>query len=266
MRSQFSLFWNRRGSRFFTTAVILIAGTLGGCGSSDPPGPVDATPPAKQIPAGGGDEAIDPATEVEMIDEITPDPPATEPTGGMRLPENLDDAPAAAPAAEPMKLPEGFDAEASTHSAPTIQFADWSAIENQIGKPGRVTVVDFWSTSCGPCLREYPNLVQLKRRYGDQLRAIGVNLDFDGRRTRPPETYEPAVRDFTERQGATFVNFISRTPSDDILAQLDAPSMPVVLIYDDRGELISRFVDAGETLGFTYQSHVVPAVEELLGT
>ncbi len=255
--------------------MLVLAVSCIGCG-----GGTDPTPPAQTIPAGGGDAAIDPATDVEMIDRIAPDPsPRSESEGddlqgGIRLPADFNpdaaDQPAGAPpAAEPMKLPENFDAGADAGSGgagKTLQFADWQGIAERIAQPGRVTVVDFWSTACGPCLREYTNLVALQRRYGDRLRAIGVNLDFDGRRTRPPESYEPAIREFLDEQDGTILNLVSRTPSDEVLAKIDAPSMPVVMVYDDRGELVTRFVDAGDTLGFSYDSHVIPAVESLLGT
>ncbi len=42
---------------------------------------------------------------------------------------------------------------------------------------GRVTLVNYWATWCGPCRQEIPDLVQLQERYGDQLQVIGVSAD-----------------------------------------------------------------------------------------
>ena len=42
--------------------------------------------------------------------------------------------------------------------------------------PGRITVVDFWATWCGPCLRALPGLDQFARAHPD-VDVIAVNLD-----------------------------------------------------------------------------------------
>ena len=43
-------------------------------------------------------------------------------------------------------------------------------------KPGRVTIVDFWATWCGPCLRSMPHLDQIARQH-PEIDVLTVNLD-----------------------------------------------------------------------------------------
>lgn len=45
---------------------------------------------------------------------------------------------------------------------------------------GKVVLVDFWATWCGPCVAELPNVLQAYERYHDQgFEVLGISLDDD---------------------------------------------------------------------------------------
>jgi thiol-disulfide isomerase/thioredoxin len=52
---------------------------------------------------------------------------------------------------------------------------DWASYK------GKVVLVDFWATWCGPCVKEMPNLKRLYEGYkGKGFDIVGVSIDHDG--------------------------------------------------------------------------------------
>ena len=51
---------------------------------------------------------------------------------------------------------------------------------------GKVILIDFWATWCGPCKIEIPWFVELQNKYGkDGLQAIGISVDDTVEKLKP---------------------------------------------------------------------------------
>jgi len=134
------------------------------------------------------------------------------------------------------------------------------------GHRGRIVVLDCWSTSCPPCVREFPGLVALARHHPDIV-CLSLSLDYEG--IGAAEEALPRVREFLEGVGANAVgNMLGREESDVLSAKLGLTSVPAVFVWGPDGALARRFDDddAARRLGrpFTY-ADIQATVRELLG-
>lgn len=62
---------------------------------------------------------------------------------------------------------------------PAIDASDQAGKKVELAAlKGKVVLVDFWASWCGPCKQEMPVLETLHKKYGEQgLVVIGVNID-----------------------------------------------------------------------------------------
>jgi thiol-disulfide isomerase/thioredoxin len=50
---------------------------------------------------------------------------------------------------------------------------------------GKVILLNFWATWCGPCKAEIPSLVELQQQYGSNLVVLGLSVDDTVEKMRP---------------------------------------------------------------------------------
>ena len=89
------------------------------------------------------------------------------------------DAPARPPLSGWMKNFTPLDAPAP---APQVAFRDRDSKSLGLGDfRGKVVLVNFWATWCGPCIREMPTLAALQKKLGgDDFRVIALSEDRKG--------------------------------------------------------------------------------------
>ncbi len=100
-------------------------------------------------------------------------------------------------------------------------------------KQGKVTVVDFWSTACEPCVKMMPAIEALyQERKGQGLQVVGIAIDDN------PGKVEGRLK----KMGVTYPNMLD----DDASSKRGAyrvDELPQTFIFDKRGKL--RVVSVG---------------------
>lgn len=105
---------------------------------------------------------------------------------------------------------------------------------------GKVVLVDCWATWCAPCVKKFPRLVELHKKYADKgLAAVSVSMDKFG---DEDEYSKEKVVKFLREKGAAFPNFIVAEPKKDAEALEkvlgDFSAIPYMVMYDRAGKKV----------------------------
>jgi len=113
---------------------------------------------------------------------------------------------------------------------------------------GKVVVLDFWATWCGPCRIEIPGFIALQKQYRDLgLTVIGASVDEGG---------AAVVKKFADQLG---VNYPVGVADDSIQAAFGGiVGLPTTFIIDRQGRFVSKH------LGLTDQSEFDAELKPLL--
>lgn len=70
---------------------------------------------------------------------------------------------------------------ASAQEAPDFTLTDINGQEVSLSDfKGKIILVDFWATWCGPCKMEIPSFIKLQEDYKDDVVILGISLDQGG--------------------------------------------------------------------------------------
>lgn len=150
----------------------------------------------------------------------------------------------------------------------SVTLADYDAIMQHVSQQkGKIVVLDLWSTSCFPCMEEFPKLVALSKSHAETVACISVNLDYIGLKRQSAESYSAAVEEFLQSVSADITNFLASESDEKIRGKFEVYSIPAILVFDQSGQLAARLTDSttGED-GLSYEADVIPLVDKLLSS
>lgn len=114
----------------------------------------------------------------------------------------------------------------------TLKDVDGNVVTSSQFK-GKVVVLDFWATWCGPCKESFPKLQELYTKYqSNGLEIVGLSEDDENQ----------GIAEFGQAHGS--VKFpIGWDNGKSIAGQYKPPTMPTSFVVDKNG--IVRFAHVG---------------------
>jgi len=136
-----------------------------------------------------------------------------------------------------------FLAASHAHAVVRVVPADAPTVKRAIAaQKGRVVLVNFWATWCGPRVAEFPDIIRVSQRLKSQgLATIAVTADA-------AKDLHTKVLPFLVNSGAAFPVYEEKSADpEDFIAAFD-PSwqgdLPRTFIYDRRGRLVRTLAGA----------------------
>jgi peroxiredoxin len=122
---------------------------------------------------------------------------------------------------------------AAGDSLPKLKLHDLQGDKQNLNPyRGKLIVLNFWATWCGPCKEEMPMLVLEEEHYRDRgVVVIGVSLDKPGD--------EAKVRAFIDQYKVTFPVWVGGSV-DDLDRWQMGPAVPATAFIDPDGNIEGR--------------------------
>jgi thiol-disulfide isomerase/thioredoxin len=96
---------------------------------------------------------------------------------------------------------------------------------------GKVVLINFWATWCPPCREEIPALIELQKKYKDQLQIVGIAQDSGSAED---------VRRFMEANGMNYPTVLSTPEIEKLFPGVYA--LPTTFMLDHDGRLAQKHV------------------------
>jgi len=141
--------------------------------------------------------------------------------------------------------------ESNRKAAPafTLKDADGKTVSLEDYK-GKVVLLNFWATWCGPCKIEIPWFVDFEQKYKDKgFSVIGVSMDEDGWNV---------VKPFLAEEKVNYRILLGNDSVGTLYGGVD--SLPTTFVIDRDGRIAATHI--GLVSKSDYQDEIVPLLED----
>jgi thiol-disulfide isomerase/thioredoxin len=148
-----------------------------------------------------------------------------------------------------LKDPQSFLKTFTPHPAPGFALKSLSGDTVSLDAyKGKVVLLDFWATFCGPCIKAMPQLQKLNDRHAAEgFAVLGIATDEEGAKVIAPVAAKTKVKyPILVSDAAAWKNY-------------EVETLPALFLIDRDGKIVKRFG------GNTDHKTIEQEVERLLG-
>ncbi len=147
---------------------------------------------------------------------------------------------------------KGFLNRLDSYSKPvSLQFTAVDGREVDLAKiKGKVVLVDFWATWCGPCVKELPRVKAAYDKFrGQGFEVIGISCDTDKRK----------LEEYVKQHGVSWPQYFDGKQQDDnkFTGEFGIDGIPHMFLVDKKGLLrfdnvraSDKYHSTGDTTSF----------------
>ncbi|MCP1301462.1 TlpA family protein disulfide reductase [Chryseobacterium sp. S0630] len=115
---------------------------------------------------------------------------------------------------------------------PDIYFDKQNKLTSEDFKKYKLTFIDYWSTTCAPCIKGMPEIVKLYNEYKDQ------NVNFITITDEQKPNRMEVAKNILKKNNANWINFFD--VNKDFQKKVNATNYPIHFIIDENGKIIAR--------------------------
>jgi thiol-disulfide isomerase/thioredoxin len=113
---------------------------------------------------------------------------------------------------------------------------------------GKIVILDFWATWCGPCRMGIPDLVDIQKQYKDKLVVIGISLD----QAATVKQVIPFIKEFS-------INYPVVYGTEKVVVDYGyIEAIPTTFILDPQRKVVDKFI------GLVPKSVYVDRIEKMI--
>lgn len=109
-------------------------------------------------------------------------------------------------------------------------------IDNSIFNQNKITIIDFWGTWCGPCIKAIPNLVKINQKYRGKINILSIANENDLNFIKFADFISKYKMDWLH------IRLIESQKENSIITEMGINSYPTIYVVDKEGKILFKEV------------------------